>query len=285
MILNMALRKSTRQNRRYRHKLRASTYKYVHTNGKNQAKNESIFRSLADDCGGVFGTLAQAIEELGIPRLKTTRPTPSYKDQLTLGDPEQYDTAMCIDVERYPRTAIRRSASASQYVQRADLSNGLASISSSATVLHDADEPHGELSASDPNGLTAVRNARTYQVDDDSAAGGKRDVTRDELAKGYEYGRTAVHISESDETITNLDTKAALEILGFIPWAKVSVNPASKPSVIRHLIPSASAWVVYNSCECLHTEARFQMLVPHLQSRFCDDYSSFINLYSICSSN
>ncbi|MCJ1398141.1 ATP-dependent DNA helicase II subunit 2 [Xylographa trunciseda] len=184
-----------------------------------KAENEAILKSLTDNCDGVFGTVAQAIEELGIPRLKTTRPVNSYKDQLTLGDPEQYDTAFSIDVERFPRTMIRRPASASQYVHRADLSNGLASASSSATILPDVDGPEGGTSAPNMNGLAAVRNARSYQVEDDTAPGGKRDVTRDELAKGYEYGRTAVHISESDESITNLDTKAALEIVGFIPWS------------------------------------------------------------------
>ncbi|MCJ1432282.1 ATP-dependent DNA helicase II subunit 2 [Xylographa pallens] len=183
-----------------------------------KAENEAILKSLADSCDGVFGTLAQAIEELGIPRLKMTRPVNSYKDQLTLGDPEQYDTAMSIDVERFPRTMIRRPASASQYVHRTDLSNRQASVSSSATILPDVDALGGEPSAPNTNGLAAVRNARSYQVEDDTAPGGKRDVTRDELAKGYEYGRTAVHISESDESITSLDTKAALEIVGFIPW-------------------------------------------------------------------
>ncbi|MCJ1315668.1 ATP-dependent DNA helicase II subunit 2 [Xylographa vitiligo] len=177
-----------------------------------KAENEAILKSLADSCDGVFGTLAQAIEELGIPRLKMTRPVNSYNGQLTLGDSEQYDTALSIDVERFPRTMIRRPASASQYVHRADLSNRQASVSSSTTILPDADALEGESSAPNTNGLAAVRNARSYQVEDDTAPGGKRDVTRDELAKGYEYGRTAVHISESDESITNLDTQAALEI-------------------------------------------------------------------------
>ena len=187
-----------------------------------QAKNEAVLKSLADSCDGVFGTIAQAIEELGMPRLKTTRPVNSYKGQLTLGDPEQYATAMSIDVERYPRTVIRRPASASQYVHRADLSNRRASISSSTTILPDIDGLEGESSVLSTNGLAAVRNARSYQVEDDTAPGGKRDVTRDELAKGYEYGRTAVHISESDESIANLETTAVLEIVGFIPWSNVS---------------------------------------------------------------
>ena len=161
--------------------------------------------------------MQQAIEELGIPRLKATRPVHSYKGQLTLGDPENYDSALCIDVERYPRVMVRRPLSASQYVQRSDLSNGNISTQSSATMMPDAD-------GAEPNSLTTVRNNRTYQVMDEEAPGGKKDVSRDDLAKGYEYGRTAVHISESDLTVTKLETQAGLEIIGFIPWATVSLD-------------------------------------------------------------
>lgn len=176
---------------------------------------------MTDDCDGVFGTLAQAIDELAIPRLKSTRPVHSYKGELTLGSKEQYpETVVTIDVERYPRTAIRRPATASQFVQRTELSNGQASAQSSATVLPDAD--HSETGAN-PNNLANVRSNRIYRVDDETAAGGKREVDREDLAKGYEYGRTAVHINESDEGITKLETQAALEILGFIPWDKVKL--------------------------------------------------------------
>ncbi len=156
-----------------------------------------------------------------MPRLKSTRPVNSYKGQLTLGDPEQYKSALCIDVERYPRTMIRRPLTASRFVQRSNFSNGTSSMQSSATIL-----PEGEASGSafpnlTPNDLTTVRNARTYQVPDENAPGGKRDVDRDNLAKGYDYGRTAVHISESDLNVTKLETQAGLEIIGFIPWATV----------------------------------------------------------------
>ncbi|SLM37327.1 ku family dna [Lasallia pustulata] len=184
-----------------------------------KASNEETLKALAEGCDGVFGTLAQAIEELGIPRLKATRPVQSYKGQLTLGDPMQYETAMCIDVERYPRTAIRRPPSASQFVQRSDLSNGHGSTQSSATIRGDGDGGESSAAMLNPNGLTSVKNARTYQVIDEEAPGGKRDVERDELAKGYEYGRTAVHISETDENVTKLETQAGLEFIGFVPWS------------------------------------------------------------------
>ena len=174
-----------------------------------------------DECDGVFGTMQQAIDELGIPRLKTTRPSPSYKGQLTLGSPNLFDSAMCIDVERYPRVMVRRPLTASNYVQRSDLSNGHGSIQSSATVLPDAGGVDaGVLHPQNP--LASVHNSRTYQVVDEGAPGGKRDVNRDDLAKGYEYGRTAVHISESDLNVTKLETQPGLEIIGFIPWAMVS---------------------------------------------------------------
>ena len=183
-----------------------------------KAANEATLKALVEDCNGLFGTAQQAIEELGIPRLKNTRPVPSYKGQLTLGNPSQYDSALCIDVERYPRVMIRRPLTASQFVQRSDLSNINDTAGSSGTVLPDDELPAGVLQ-SDSNTLTNVKNARAYQVADDAAPGGKRDVSRDDLAKGYEYGRTAVHISESDLNVTKLETQAGLEIIGFIPWS------------------------------------------------------------------
>ena len=188
--------------------------------GKDDTKaiNEDTFRALIEDCNGIFGTMQQAIDELGIPRLKSTRPVPSYKGSLSLGDPAKYDSALCIDVERYPRVMIRRPMTASQYVQRSDLSNRQESTLSSATVVPDDELPAG-IMQSDSNSLTNVKNARTYQVADEKAPGGKRDVIRDDLAKGYEYGRTAVHISESDLNVTKLETQAGLEIIGFIPWS------------------------------------------------------------------
>ncbi|KAL8971589.1 MAG: hypothetical protein Q9197_003192 [Variospora fuerteventurae] len=179
-----------------------------------QAKNEQTFKTLVDQCDGVFGTLQQAVEELGIPRLKTTRPVPSYKGPLSLGDANEYDSAVCIDVERYPRTAIRKPLAASQYVQRLDPIDS--NTQSTATVLPDGDIDMPDAAAND---LTNVKNSRTYQVLDEEAPGGKRDVSRDDLAKGYEYGRTAVHINETDENVTKLETQAALEIIGFVPWA------------------------------------------------------------------
>jgi ATP-dependent DNA helicase 2 subunit 2 len=66
-----------------------------------------------------------------------------------------------------------------------------------------------------------VTNNYKYQIKDESQAGGVRDVERDELAKGYEYGRTAVAISETEQNITKLETNAAYEILGFIPAENV----------------------------------------------------------------
>jgi ATP-dependent DNA helicase 2 subunit 2 len=171
-----------------------------------QAGNEALLKSLVDQCeNGVFGTAQAAIEDTFVPRIKQTRPYRTYQGQLTLGDPEQYQTAMCIDVERYFRTHKATAPTASSFV-----------------VSIDPDGPNGGAGVEDPgNGLAAVKTDRTYKVMDDSAPGGKREVDRDELARGYEYGRTAVHIAESDENVTKLETVHSFSIVGFIPQDKV----------------------------------------------------------------
>jgi ATP-dependent DNA helicase 2 subunit 2 len=183
-----------------------------------KARNEEFLRDLVEKSGGIFGTMAEAIDELDQPRVKLTRPTHTYRGQLRLGDPEKYDTALCIDVERYPRTMIRRPESASSFtLQSGVLGNSMAS---SATLAPQGDQPEG--SQSNENFLANVRNMYVYNIPDPKVEGGKRQVERDELAKGYEYGRTAVHINESDENITKLETEAAMEIVGFVSSSEVS---------------------------------------------------------------
>lgn len=168
--------------------------------------NEAILQQLCEDCNGMYGTLAQAVDELKIPRIKETKPVPSYKGALTLGDPEKSHTALSIKVERYPKTMVASAPSASSYVVRNDLE--ATQTNATSNVEAEMEAPH--------DGLAAVHTARTYQVEDDNAPGGKRDVDRDELAKGYEYGRTAVHISESDRNITTYETEQGLDIIGFV---------------------------------------------------------------------
>lgn len=182
-----------------------------------KAQNERFLSELVEQCDGTFGTIAEAIGELDLPRVKVTRPVHTYRGQLRLGDPEQYDTALCIDVERYPRTMIRRPESASSFTLRSEI--GGDSMASSATLAPQGDQPEG--SESIENSLTNVRNTYLYQINDPEVESGKRQVERDELAKGYEYGRTAVPISESDENITKLETEAVMEIVGFVSSSEV----------------------------------------------------------------
>lgn len=181
-----------------------------------QAENEALLRKLAEDCDGVFGTLQQAITELELPRIKVTKSMPSFKGFLQLGNSNDYDTAVRIPVERYFRTYVAKPPSASSFVLRSGASAGQEESGSSATVT-----APGASQPSEENTLTAVRMSRTYQIKDDSAPGGKGDVERDDLAKGYEYGRTAVHISQIDENITTLETFAGLELIGFVQKNKV----------------------------------------------------------------
>ncbi|GAB7339732.1 hypothetical protein MBLNU457_6297t1 [Dothideomycetes sp. NU457] len=175
-----------------------------HKNSR-KATNEKALKELAEGCNGVCGTLVQAIEELSIPRIKTVRPITSYKGYLTLGNPEDYDTAMAIDIERYPKVMVAKPPTASSFVIRSDMAPGESTQPSSLP-----DE------GTNGDGLAGVKNARTYQVPDESAPGGKRDFEAESLAKGYAYGSTAVYISESDRNVTTYETKPGMDIIGFV---------------------------------------------------------------------
>lgn len=114
---------------------------------------------------------------------------------------------MNINVERYFKTHLARPLTASTVVVKAEQGT-------QSTQTLDDDPMEGVE-------FSAVKQARTYKVNDPDAPGGKKDVEFESLAKGYEYGRTAVHISESEHNITKIETLKSFSILGFIPWSKV----------------------------------------------------------------
>lgn len=148
--------------------------------------------------------MAEEIDELDTPRVKAVKPFKTYDGPLILGDPETLPSAVNIHVERYFETHLARPLAASTVVFKSDQATG--------TQYNDA---AGDVV------FSAVKQARAYKVNDPNAPGGKRDVEFESLAKGYEYGRTAVHISESEHNITKLETQKSFAILGFIPSDKV----------------------------------------------------------------
>lgn len=188
-----------------------------------QAKNEKILRKLVDQCkNGVFGTMTQAVEELAIPRIKPVRPFKAYDGPLTLGDPSKYESALSIHVERYFKTKRALPPPASTVVINPERT----AFSPSQTVDEDVEMGGTEFSG--------VRHMRTYRVNDPDAPGGKRDVEFEELAKGYQYGRTVVPFSESDLTVTKLETKKMFSILGFVPFSSVghTISAFARPILI-----------------------------------------------------
>ncbi|KAF7879394.1 hypothetical protein EAF04_000590 [Stromatinia cepivora] len=165
-----------------------------------KAENEKLLKSFTEGCSdGIFGTTVEAIEALATPVVKVTREYNTYTGPLTLGDPTKYpETAVSIDVARYFKTHQAKPVSARSYVE---------------TVV---DEPC-EVELLDADDLTSVKQTRTYKVNDPTAPGGKRDVERDDLEKGYEYGSTIVHISQADEGVTKLPAIKDFSIIGFVP--------------------------------------------------------------------
>ena len=181
-----------------------------------KAANEATLHALVEACGGVIGTLKQAVDELGMPRLKTIKPVTTYKGPLSLGNTETDEVFISINVERYPRVSIAKPPSSSAYAERVGGANGAGTAESSAMAI---DGANGNV---DGNDLVALKTERMYEIVDGPEGEPKRVVPQSELVKGYTYGRTAVHISESDLSTLDMKTKTSLQILGFIERDKVS---------------------------------------------------------------
>ncbi|ORY70158.1 putative Ku family DNA helicase [Pseudomassariella vexata] len=212
-----------------------------------KATNERLLRQLAGRSGGNFGTIAEAIAELDIPRLKQTRPFKSYDGPLTLGDPQVDPRAMSISVERYFKTHKQAPPPASNVILKTDHASG-----SQSAQTRDVDRMQGV----EPTGgaFASVKNARAYKVNDPDTPGGKKDVEFDCLAKGYQYGSTAVHISESEFNITKIETAKCFTIVGFIHQDKYGpfLNMGSTGLTVAQKLNDAAAMKLSSLIHSLH---------------------------------
>ncbi|KAI0862643.1 Ku70/Ku80 N-terminal alpha/beta domain-containing protein [Xylaria cubensis] len=241
-------------------------------------QNEETLKGLAEKCDGMFGTMAEAIAELETPRIKTVKPYKTYDGLLTLGDPNVHEDAMAINVERYFKTHKAAVPPASRVVMKTD-SNGDAS-----GTMGNADGDEMEGVEPTPS-FSAVKDARTYKVIDPKAIGGKRDVDFDELAKGYEYGRTAVHISESEFNITKIETVKSFSIVGFIYQEKYEpfLNMGETGMTVAQKFNDAAALKLSSLIHSLHElesyavarivikdgkEPSLILLAPHIEPDF-----------------
>ncbi|TQW10412.1 Ku family DNA helicase [Cordyceps javanica] len=207
-----------------------------------KAANEQTLKALADQCtDGVFASIVEAIDEIDTPRVKQVKPYKSYEGTLVLGDPTKFPSALTINVERYFKTHLARQITASTVVFKTEQGG----TQSTQTL---------DEEAADGVEFSAVKQARTYKVNAPDAPGGKKDVEFESLAKGFEYGRTAVHISESEHNITKLETVKSFSIVGFIPWDKyepflsmgeVCVTHARKFDEKSELAMSSLVWALH----------------------------------------
>ncbi|PHH63602.1 hypothetical protein CDD81_5694 [Ophiocordyceps australis] len=239
-----------------------------------KAKNESTLRKLADSCeGAILATMAEAIGELDNPRIKSIKPFKTYDGPLTLGNPETLPAAMNINVERYFKTHIARPLGATTVMVKSQQDAGTQS-----THTVDADDMEGVE-------LAPVKQDRTYSVNNPNAPGGKKAVDFETLAKGYEYGRTAVPISESEQNITKLETYKSFSIVGFIPTEKYQtvlsmgetcVTYARKNDVKSELALSSLIWALMELETCAVArivtkdgkEPLLVLLSPHIEPGF-----------------
>ncbi|KOS19437.1 ATP-dependent DNA helicase II subunit 2 [Escovopsis weberi] len=198
---------------------------------QDKRQNEESLKELAKHCkNGVFATMAEALEDIQTPRVRTIRPYKTYDGWLTLGDPKKSPAAANILVERYSKTKLARPAAATTVVVKAE------------------GEPTQIGGGEGAGGMdfAAVRQARTYKVNDPAAPGGKRDVEFERLAKGYEYGRTVVPISESEHNITKLrgQEKSFKIFEPFLNMGEVCATIASRVDADSELAFASIVWAL-----------------------------------------
>jgi ATP-dependent DNA helicase 2 subunit 2 len=171
--------------------------------------------------------MSKAIADISVPSIKSVRPVTTYKGTLTLGDVARFpDTSLLLEVERYPKIMPVKAPSAKNVVVKPEFSSGTVGPSAPPAMAKQEDD---SLAA-------AVKRARSYQVEDASAPGGKRDVDGEQLERGYEYGRTAVNVSKEDMEVATIPTRQCLDIVGFVSAKTVStclrnVRPNGQSSI------------------------------------------------------
>ncbi|KAF2668511.1 SPOC domain-like protein [Microthyrium microscopicum] len=175
--------------------------------------NEEQLCNLVLEASGTMTPVYKAVSELGIPSHRTVRAVTTYKGTLTIGHIGKFEEqSMKIEIQQWPLIMPATAQSAKTFlVQREDKEGEHAggSAESSATLQQSAPKEGEE---------TLLPSKRTYgkQIEDPTAPGGKIDVDKEQLEKGYVYGRTAVHIGTDDMGVVNLDTEAGLEVVGFV---------------------------------------------------------------------
>lgn len=178
---------------------------------ENKQKNEVTLKTLVNLAGGDIGTLKQATDELKVPQVKLPRSMPTFKGKLCLGDSSMYHSAMEIDVERYPKIMVASSQSAKRVAVKSD------DALESQQIRGDHVDSSGQN-----DDATLVNQTTLYEIKDDRAPRGKRDIDRQELSKGYTYGRSIVHVEPADEDSIKFETNPGLHIIGFVPRENVS---------------------------------------------------------------
>lgn len=169
----------------------------------DKAYNERLLLDLCSAIdGAVFASFSAGLAEALEPHVRVVHPVSTFRTgTLTLGHVEQYpDEAIVLHIDRFSRTKAAKAISASR------VSN-----------LHAA--AAGPSARNGAAGIGEVASVRTYTVADDKEMVGTKIIEREDLEKGYMYGRTIVNVSKDDEPIYTYETKTGMEILGFMAQA------------------------------------------------------------------
>lgn len=172
-------------------------------------------KRICNDCEGIFATFAEVAQSLVIPRVKPVRPVTTFRGILSIGDATRFSNTIQINVERYPKTKQGKVQPASK----------ISAAAETRSVIVQASQSQSNVSASHDEAMRSTHQvvpSRIYKLSD-----GVELADRSLLEKGYNYGRTIVPVSKADEDFLQFESKASLQVLGFLDAGSVSPSVQS----------------------------------------------------------
>ena len=143
--------------------------------------------------------------------MRTVNPVTTFKGALELGSPEMYGDALSFPIERYPYTKKAVAPRATRIsVPAVKLMQEQQKTSNQGGQNRVIGEPLRKI---------GVKTERIFKIPSSEEDGIAKEVTVDDLERGYSFGSTIVPLSKEHEDALSLDTVSSFQIHSFIEKA------------------------------------------------------------------
>ncbi|OLL26973.1 ATP-dependent DNA helicase II subunit 2 [Neolecta irregularis DAH-3] len=164
--------------------------------------NEEIYRRICRISAGTFITVNELVDGLEDPDVEVTRSTSTYSGNLTIGNPDDPES-LSIAINRYLATRVQAAPTTQSY-----------SAELRAPLTDSVDE---DLKTH------KVEQHRIYRIPAAGPNEPDEEIDKDDVHKGFKYGKSIVPISQEEESLLQYPCKKGYEIIGFVSEDQVLV--------------------------------------------------------------